>query len=252
MPFININNLPAITALAPGDFAIPTMVEPPNRNLLLADTARLRKSIKAMKTIMTNRDFGQVAALIQHTHDELLPQRMNVLENVIVADMTAYLLHPGQALLTQIFHKVQLWGGGAGRNIYIMDGGFEANWNAGGYQDFVAASATHYNGQGPDPRVALLKKAAGQINQFGVAFATKHARFWAQAANVEPLLIYDSIMALGCFGKRANWNDYDDYCAQMAGHAHEANTDVATLERFAFNCFGTAEGHEWLAARNLA
>ena len=250
MPFIDINNLTAIRALAPGNFAIPKMVVDPNP--LLVDTARLRKSIKAMKTIMTNSGFGQVAALIQNTQNGLLSQQMDDLENNIVADMTAYLLHPGQAplaQLTQIFHKVQLWGGRAGRNIYIMNGGFLKNWNAGGYQKFVAASATHYNGQRPDPRVALLMGAAGQINQFGVAFATKHARFWAQAANVEPLLIYDSIMARGCFGKKANWKDYDAYCAQMAVHAHLANTDVATLERFAFNMFGTTAGAKWLAAR---
>lgn len=249
MPFIDINNLPAIQALASGNFALPTMAGPPNLLPLLSDTVRLRSSIKAMKTIMGNRGLAQIAALIPDTHDEFLPQHLNALENSIIADMTAYLQNPHQALLEPIFHKIQLWGGVAGRHIYVKGRGFAANWNPAAYADFVQASTTSVHWHGPDPRIKQLSLVAERIKQFGVAFGTKHARFWAQAANVKPLLIYDRIMARGCLGKNATWNDYGHFNAKMADHALQANTNVATLERHAFNAFDTPAGAAWLAGR---
>jgi hypothetical protein len=198
---------------------------------------------------MRNVGLGQIAALIDVTNNRSLPQQMRDLEQRMLDNMRAYLRNPNLALLVEIFHMVQLWGGRAGRNIYVMKGKFAKNWKAKAYQQFVDASVTPVGWPGADPRVPRLIAAADQINQFGVAFASKHARFWAQAANVEPLSIYDRIMARGCLGKNANWNDYGHFNAQMADHALQANTDVATLECQAFNAFDTPSGAVWLAAR---
>jgi len=176
---------------------------------------------------------------------------MSCLELAIIDAMRTYLRQPNQARLAEIFHMVQLWGGRAGRNIYLQDGGFDSNWNHAAYQEFVAASVTPDRGVKPDPRVPLLIAAARKMRQFGVAFATKHARFWAQAANVQPLPIYDRIMARGCLGKTADWKDYGRYVAEMAAHALQVTTDVATLERHAFNTFGTPAGQAWIAARMI-
>ena len=247
MPFININNLPVIKALAKRDFALPTMVG--NSNLLLANTPRLRSSITGMQTIMSNVGLGRIAALMNVPANNNLPQQMQVLEQSILNEMRTYIPNPNPVLLVEIFHMVQLWGGITGRNIYVRDGGFAANWNATAYQNFVAASITPPAGPGPNPRVALLRAAADQIDQFGVAFATKHARFWAQAANVQPLPIFDRIMALGSMGIKPGWNDYGRYTAEMAAHAQQARTNVATLERDAFAQFDTLPGKEWLKAR---
>lgn len=247
MAFININNLPAIQALAEGEFALPTMVG--NPNLLLADTPRLRSSITGMQTTMRNVGLGQIAALMNVPANRNLPQQMQVLEQSILNEMRTYIQNPTPGLLVEIFHMVQLWGGRAGRNIYVIKGKFAKNWKAKAYEEFVAASVTPVGGPGADPRVPRLIAAADQIIQFGVAFATKHARFWAQAANVQPLPIYDRIMARGCLGKKPNWNDYPRYIREMAEHAQQAGTDVATLERDAFAQFDTPAGRMWLDAR---
>lgn len=247
MAFIDINNLPAIQALAKDEFALPTIVG--NPNLLLADTPRLRSSLTGMQTIMRNVGLGQIAALIDVTNNRGLPQQMRDLEQRILDNMRAYLRNPNLALLVEIFHMVQLWGGRAGRNIYVMKGKFAKNWKAKAYEEFVAVSVTPSVSPGPDPRVPRLIAAADQINQFDVAFATKHARFWAQAANVQPLPIFDRIMALGSLGIKPHWNKYDRYIAGMATHAQQANTNVATLERDAFAQFDTPAGKKWLDAR---
>jgi hypothetical protein len=251
MAFIDINNLQAIQALAKGEFALPTIVG--NPNLLLTDTPRLRSSIKGMQTVMARNavGLGQITALIDVANGRGLPQQVQDLEQRTLGKMRDYLRNPNQVLLAEIFHMVQLWGGRAGRNIYVMNQGFAANWNPAAYQQFVEASArvAPVAWPGPDPRVPLLIAAADQINQFGVAFATKHARFWAQAAMAQPLPIFDRIMALGSMGIRPHWNDYARYISEMAAHARQANMDVATLERDAFAQFDTPAGEAWLEAR---
>ena len=93
--------------------------------------------------------------------------------------------------------------------------------------------------------------ASAQINRFGVAFATKHARFWAQAGGVKALPIYDRIMAQGSMGIAPGWKLYGRYVSEMTAHALEADTDVATLERHAFDAFGTPAGQAWINARRI-
>jgi len=249
MAFIDINDRTGIGSLGPGEFALPTMDGLPIQPL--ADTDRLRRSIAAMRTVMQRRDLETIAALIPETHDGQLPERMNRLESAIVNEMTTYLGNPTPATLASIFHKVQLWGGIAGRNIYVMGGGFAANWNEDGYRHLAVASSTPVHLPGPDPRVPLLIAAAAQIQYFGVSFATKHARFWAQAGGVKPLPIYDRIVAQGSMGINAGWNLYGRYVSEMTAHALEAHTDVATLERHAFNAFGTPAGQAWINARGI-
>jgi hypothetical protein len=249
MAFIDINDRTGIGNLGPGEFALPTMDGLPIQPL--ADTDRLRRSIRAMKTLMQNQNLGDIAALIPETHDGHLPERMNLLESAIVNEMTTYLENPTPATLASIFHQVQLWGGKAGRNIYVRDGGFAANWNEQSYRHLAVASSTPVHEPGSDPRVPLLIAAADQIQYFGVSFATKHARFWAQAGGVKPLPIYDRTVAQGSMGINAGWNLYGRYVSEMTAHALEAHTDVATLERHAFNAFGTPAGQAWINARGI-
>lgn len=247
MAFIDINDIRTISNLNRGEFALPALGERPNQ--LLADTPRLRSSIRAIITVMQNRNLEAIAALIPETHRGQLPQHLNNLELSIIGEMTTYLADQEPEMLVSIFHKVQLWGGRTGRGIYVRNGGFSMNWNEGAYQDFVAASSFRVLNAGPDPRIPNLQPAAVRINQFGVAFATKHARFWAQAANVRALPIYDRIMAQGSLGINPRWNEYSHYVTEMTDHALQAGTDVATLERHAFNAFGSPAGQAWINAR---
>jgi hypothetical protein len=92
MAFIDINDRTGIGNLGPGEFALPTMDGLPIQPL--ADTDRLRRSIRAMKTLMQNQNLGDIAALIPETHDGHLPERMNLLESAIVAEMTTSLENP--------------------------------------------------------------------------------------------------------------------------------------------------------------
>ncbi len=247
MSFIDIDDLESVGLLAPGAFAMPLPI-PANiaADQCLVDTPRLRATIKGMRTILSSKGFQHVAAMIEETHDGFLPRRMNELQGQIVGHMRQYIARHDEQLLTQIFHMVQLWGGRAGRNIYVMNGGFETNFNGTAYAEFAKEAS---GGVGVN-RINNLIESALQIKHFGVSFATKHARFWSQATkHQDQLPIYDRIIAVGCLGKNADWKDYQFYMRLLSQHALEKGIDRMALERHAFNIFDTPQGAAWLGVR---
>lgn len=262
--FINVDDIEAVQALQRGEFALPSVNQP--MNVALADTRRLRTSIGAMRTTLTHNGFAGIADLIPGVGDGLLSQHMAALEAHILIQMQHYIhnQHDQNAANRQsIFHMVQLWGGKTGRNIYVRDGGFAENYSDAAYQGFVGA-ATAMDNLPPDDRTTVLSETERPINQWAIAFATKHAQFWAIAAGAEPLPIFDSIMARGALGiGHPNWRLYDLYRAQMLGHAAMVAAQleplllgpfvgraiVHVLERYVFNVFSTDAGRQWIKAR---
>jgi hypothetical protein len=241
-------NSDELSKLHAGVFVLPNeVVKQRNSQLLLADDKRLRRSIKAMKTTLKRVGLSSVANVLPETHDGLLPQRHEALEADILRSMKSYLSQPHDAELVQVFHLVQLWGGIAGRNIYVMDGGFESNFRLESYRDFALAAISSLN---LTEKVAELIDSCGKIRHFNVSFATKHACFWARATSAPPLPIYDNLMAAGCLGYRtATWQRYASYHQGMEETAHEHNMDLRSLERIAFAFFSSQKGRLWICSR---
>lgn len=246
MAFHDVHNIAAVRHLKPGNFALP---RPPavQGDVLLPDTTRLRATIKSIKSTLSKVGLGNIAQRIHETHDGSLPQMMQTLQDEILAEMRAYLSNRREDSLIRIFHLVQLWGGRAGRNIYVMNGGFNQNFQPDEYARFAVAAA---EGDGFH-RIERLIEATEGIQCFGVSFATKHARFWSEAGmNSVRLPIYDRVIALGCLGKKgARWNDYSSYAQELMQHALQAGISVEAMERYAFSAFDTPEGGIWLDAR---
>ncbi|HYF35590.1 MAG TPA: hypothetical protein VD994_09900 [Prosthecobacter sp.] len=253
MAFIDIHDLEAVSRLRPGQFALPTLPPPPPvpppagaaGEPLLGDTQRLRKTIKGICTTLRRRGLPHIADLITAIDDGTLPQQLSDLEAAFLDEMRRYLDARDPALLPGVFHKVHLWGGNEGRYIYVKSGGFDQNFCAAAYGRFALGAASDH-----PAREEVLETAADGIGQFGVSFATKHARFWAQAAAAAPLPIYDKTLAVGCLGlDNSYWRHYSGFILELNEHAAEAGVSIATLERHAFNSFSTPAGAAWLAAR---
>jgi hypothetical protein len=238
-----------IATYSPGEFLLP---EPPPQltTRLLTDTPRLRKSIKGMQTILRNRKLEDIANILGDPDDGGLPKRMEKLAKSIVSQMTVYLRsnQSSQQLIEQLFHWVQLWGGVAGRNIYVRDGGFRENFKHEAYSIFAEAAAAKTLQL--DNRIDIMRAASKAIRHWGISFASKHATFWAQAARASALPIYDTNIARGCLGyKVAEWRHYQDYVEQMSKRAEERGIEVAALERYAFDFFASEQGEEWIQYR---
>jgi hypothetical protein len=245
MSFIDPENSEAIASLRRNQFALLRPERLEQAAGLLADTPRLRKTIQTMLTLLKNQGLGNVSrALGSHGS---LPERMEALHQEILREMRLFLEKRDPGLLPAIFHRVQLWGGKMGKTIYVKGGGFSANFDSEAYQTFAFAAAGNMDLPG---RVDALWKSADRIRFFGVSFATKHARFWAESAGGGPLPIYDSIMARGCYGRsQPHWKEYEEFVRDLARHAQELDVPVQTLERYAFTFFGAEKGRLWIDQR---
>jgi hypothetical protein len=230
-----------------GKFDLPKHIKA--TPLTFPDDKRLRGSIKGIKTTLHRAGFQDVAQLIEETHDGLLPDRMEALEQHILSEMRGYLDDPNDAKLSHIFHTVQLWGGKTGRYIYTKSGGFRLNYNGSAYAHF-ARWAADCSAIPTEQRVAELRGASDSIRYCGVAFGTKHARFWAQASGAPPLPIYDRLLSQGAFGFDVpHWSHYTAYVQEMVNHAEQLGINVYQLERLAFVFFSSAEGRVWISER---
>jgi hypothetical protein len=233
--------------LAAGAFCLPEHIS--SVSLSFTDDKRLRGSIKGMKTTLFRAGFQSAAELIEETDDGLLPSRLKALEEYILQKMRDYLEHPDTKKLPEIFHSVQLWGGKTGRFIYTRGGGFAQNYDGPAYEEFAGWAANRSACQLGE-RISALRSASERIGYFGVAFGTKHARFWSQAAGAPPLPIYDRLLAQGAFGfKMPSWLHYPAYVDEMTHLAGLLDLDVYQLERRAFVFFASPDGRAWTLDR---
>lgn len=241
-----VADVSAIQGLQRGHFALPAWRPCPTVPHLAAGP-RLRRSVRGIQTILTNAGLSKVALLLDDPEAPDLPNRMAFLEADILQKMSTYLRHPGTGLIVEIFHSTQLWGGIAGRGIYVRGDGWEKNLDVDAYKGFAQWAISG----GPlAARVQGMREAVGKIAFFGLSFASKHASLWARAAQASPLPIYDRLMAQGCMGeKHPSWGLYPDYVTKMEVHAQAAGVGVEVLERHAFNFFASTPGAEWLKER---
>jgi len=207
--------------------------------LPIQNSDRLKKSIKGMLTIFktynitidTNRfvneqtiDFGKATMEIEKHISHLINE---------------YLMDENDNKLKEIFHYIHFWGGITGRLIYFKKGGFDKNFNVKTYKKIV-------------DRIKVLKqdtlcedlkeieKLFISIPYIGVAYGTKHMRFWSITSNNNKieLPILDSIISKNLLKTSYfTWRHYCPYVKQMQEEAKKRKVSVTALERALYNKF---------------
>lgn len=154
--------------------------------------------------------------------------------------------------LYQIFCLIQIWGGYWGRLAIRHNLPFVENWNNNikkQYHNLVRTCInirTNENNYSDDD----LKNVLGiirtiiddkNIHGLGVAFLTKHIRFWLEKNNSKNALpIFDSVMANGLFGCNASTDLLMYYWKCMIEKAKLIDgMQLCILERQLFNYFKT-------------
>lgn len=163
------------------------------------------KSIKTMRTNMSKH--GGLHRFI----DTYLPkaptiQSEEILRKNIDIEIKRYIRNKNDLnTLKNIFHLIQLWGGNAGRLVYTRDGGFSNNIDIQAYKELVDCTM---NAKDLNTLIDEIAKFKTKSKNIGVAFLTKHTRFFSKFNRVFKFMpIYDSEMSKGYlmkFSKKQN------------------------------------------------
>lgn len=151
-----------------------------------------------------------------------------------------------EASLERIFHLIQIWGGRTGRGIYVNQ---DFHWEdvVQVYEPFIGLIRAFIS---IDP--LTLNLATGAVGAFrndlhdihytgmGVAFITKHVRFWMHRNLPEDMLpIYDSTFSEHIMqkGKTAQQKDLLNYWQGKVAKAAQEQVSLSSLEKQLFNYY---------------
>ena len=136
------------------------------------------------------------------------------------------------------FHLIEAWGGMAGRAIYNRAGAWNPDLIMSEYKKLVSTclNMTRVDEESIDRLVQVIDEFGMNVKHMGVAFITKHVRFWLYRTLRENTLpIYDSIMASTVMGKSAPAvNDVKEYWTAMKSKADHLGIGLMALERQIF------------------
>lgn len=140
--------------------------------------------------------------------------------------------------LEDIFHLIQVWGGNSGRGIYIFGDGYDWSRIAPHYQ-FLVDSCMEISDLSPtaiENMVKAVSRFNSSVANMGIAFITKHTRFWLYRTLGENALpIYDSIMANCVMRKNAvEIKHLAEYWNVMIAKARQKGISLVALERRIF------------------
>lgn len=200
---------------------VPEMVD-------LMDKPVMSSPVKAMITLLTKKSilpFDFFAGF--HKDDDI--------EGEILRRIKEY--STGDDIET-IFHLIQVWGGATGRYIYIFDGGF--NWTklSAQYKSLVETclSVNDLSESSIGKLVCAVSEFDKSVAHMGIAFITKHTRFWLnRSLGLNALPIYDSIMA-SCVMRRntVESKHLSEYWKVMMAKAKQLGIELMPLERQIF------------------
>lgn len=205
----------------------------------ITDSERLKKSIKGMLTLFRTKDIsiGQDKFINGQTED--FGEATLKIEKHIGDLIQEYCKNKTDEKLVEIFHYIHLWGGITGRNIYVRKGGFENNFKLDDYKKIVEKII--------DLKQATLETDLKEIEKLfmsipfiGVAYGTKHLRFWSINTNKNniQLPILDRVISIGLFDTPyCAWRHYYSYVQQMLEEAEKRNISITALERTLYNEF---------------
>lgn len=134
----------------------------------------------------------------------------------------------------ELFHIIQLWGGGEGRYIYVRGNGFAENFNLESYKNLINAS--FYSNR--IEKLFLKIQEFNSLNKYiNIAFITKHTRFLTSYNKTfAGLPIYDSEMSKNFMKEeKPQMKDLREYWRGMIEIAKECEISLLELERVLFN-----------------
>ena len=200
---------------------IPEMID-------LADTKAISAPVKGLMTLLTNKKI-----VPENFFDAF--QKDDDVEKESLKRIAEYI--NGESL-EEIFHLIQVWGGASGRGVYIFGDGFDWNKILPHYSALVhCCLSTKDTSQ---ESINKMAKAVCEFNKsvahMGVAFITKHTRFWlCRTLGDDTFPIYDSIMADCVMRKNTvDHNHLAEYWTVMLAKAKQLGIGLKQLERQIF------------------
>jgi hypothetical protein len=223
----------------------------------IAPSSRLSKSLRAICSNLRKKGFNDAVNIFARLNkiDELNHIQMAQLHTELSATISAKItaIKDGgeydEDSLCEVFHLIQLWGGNTGRNIYLKNGGFAANWC---YESYKKIAQICIGAQGSEiyNTIPALDRHLKKIQNWGLAFASKHYSFWNAAGADHHLAIFDSVLCNGLFGvKTPNSRMYLEYLKKLVLYKQQHTTPIQNIERKLFNYFQSVEGAVWIAVR---
>ena len=240
MKIIDTKNIVILGDLKKGELAFPELDFSQYPDLNLNSTTLMA----AYSVISSRVEARFLVGLEWEEKGDILWQneKLKVLSIQVNELITEYRREPNDFTLIQIFLLIQLWGGNAGRTIFVRGNGWVKNIKINCYRDSINLVE---KGQ--------FFEALKMMNtMFGIntAFSTKHIHFWSLAKAP----IYDSIIAEIVFGDLVKEKDYNRYLGALdALIAKLGNNEItrSTIERNLFNWANTDAGKEWRRLRKL-
>lgn len=200
---------------------VPEMID-------LIDRPIISSPVKTMITLLTKKNILPYDFFARfHKDDDI--------EGDILRRIKEY--SDGDDLET-IFHLIQVWGGATGRYIYIFDGGFSWPKVSAHYKSLVESclSANDLSESTINKLVAAVTEFNKSVAHMGIAFITKHSRFWLnRSLGHNALPIYDSIMANCVMRKQSvETKHLSEYWKVMIAKARQLDIELMPLERQIF------------------
>ena len=205
----------------------------------IADSERLKKSIKGMLTIFKNYKINIDQDNYINDKTENFGNAIQEIEKHIGDLVQEYCKNKTDEKLVEIFHYIHLWGGITGRNIYVRKGGFENNFKLDYYKKIVE-KIIDLKQSTLETDLKEIEKLFMSIPFIGVAYGTKHLRFWSINTNKNniQLPILDRVISIGLFDTPyCAWRQYYTYVQQMHEEAEKRKVSITALERKLYNEF---------------
>jgi hypothetical protein len=207
----------------------------------ITDSKRLRKSINGMLTLYNKPkisiSIGQDEFINNQTED--FGEATLKIEKHIGELIQEYCKSKSDKKLVDILHYIHLWGGITGRFIYIRNGGFNNNFSIEIYKT-IAEKIIALQQETLESDLKEIKKLFISIPFIGVAYGTKHLRFWSINANKNNihLPVLDRVISIGLLNTPyCAWRHYYFYVQQMQEEANNRKVSITALERTLYNKF---------------
>ena len=194
----------------------------------LANTEVMSAPVKGLMTILINKKIVPGDFFDAYKKDDDI-------ENAALQKIGEYV--DGESL-EEIFHLIQVWGGASGRGVYIFGDGFDWNKILPHYSALVhcCLSTKDTSKESIDKMVYAVCEFNKSVPHMGVAFITKHTRFWlCRTIGDDTFPIYDSIMADCVMRKNTvDHNHLTEYWTVMLAKAKQLGIGLKQLERQIF------------------
>jgi hypothetical protein len=205
----------------------------------LEHSERLKKSIKGMKTLFNTKKIPIDKDKFINNQTNDYGKAVQNIEEYIASLIYEFIDKRKDETLVSIFHYIHFWGGITGRAIYIRNGGFDNNFNLDTYKKIVETIIVLKQDTLCEDLIEI-EKLIISMPYLGVAYGTKHLRFWSINANKNKieLPILDSIIAKKLLKKTYfSWRHYYPYVKIIQKEANSKRVSITTIERTLYNQF---------------